>query len=164
MSKHESLPNAKVGQIIRLVETLDVLGGISDMEGLAIALEIKRSSLHNPLNAAELIGIVITNENVKLTEKGLEFLGSEKKSRKDIFYKLLIEIEPFTTLHRALEKKKNIEKATAINLVKSKVEAARSWKESTTEEMWGVIVNWAEYADLFKLDRKTNTLHISRDL
>jgi len=162
-AKEQSLPNAKVGQITHLIETLDILGGQSDIEGLAIALKIAKGSIHNTLNATLLLNLTSTNESkVKLTQNGRDFSASDVSERRKIFKKALIEVEPFATLNRAFGRRQRIEKDTVIGLVKSKIEAARSWKESTMEEMFRVVVNWAKYAELFTYDKESNAICASR--
>jgi NitT/TauT family transport system ATP-binding protein len=150
------LPNAKVGQIIELVQKLSVLGGSTDKHGLAYALGIKANSLSNPLKASELLGFVtIDGDNITLTEVGKNFEESNEDDRKEVFGKQLSKVEPFSTVIRALQKEQEIDDTSLLRLVKAKISSARKWKESTNKEMLRMILNWGEFGKLFSYDNKT---------
>ena len=151
------MPNAKTRQIIELLEKLDLLGGTSDKEGLAITLNVKPRSVENPLKAAEILGFVSVSENdVNLTEVGQKFLDGNPDERKATFRQQMIKIEPFTTISKALEKE--ISREVVLRLVKAKIEATRKWKPSTDREMLRMIINWGTYSKLFEFDPKSQKL------
>lgn len=155
--KQQSLPNAKVGQIIELLGKLELLGGASDKEGLAFALDIKLHTVENPIKAAEMLKFVSVSENeVSLTEVGQKFLGGNPDERKVTFREQMTKIEPFTTISKALEKE--ISREVILRLVKAKIKAARRWKPSTDKEMLRMILNWGTYSELFELDPKSKKL------
>lgn len=155
--KERSLPNAKVGQIVELLEKLELLGGRSDKEGLAFALDVKQVTVENPLKAAEILGFVSVSKNeVKLTEVGQKFLGGNPDERKVTFREQMLKIEPFVTISNAIEKK--LSREVILRLVKAKIRAARKWKPSTDREMLRMIINWGTYSELFEFDSKSKKL------
>jgi len=154
------LPNAKIGQIVDLVEKMSVLGGSSDREGLAYALGIETQSLSNPLRACELLGFVnLDGDSITLSQVGKEFEQSDEERRKELFGAQLSKIEPFSTIVRALKKTSEMEDSSMLKLVKAKLVAARKWKESTDREMMRMIVNWAEYGKILSYDSKGRKVH-----
>lgn len=157
--REQSLPNAKVGQIIELLEKLELLGGASDMEGLAYALNVKRDTTYNPLKATEILGFVSVSKNeAKLTEVGQKFLDGNQGERKVIFREQMLRIEPFTTISKALEKQSEFPREVILRLVKAKIRAARKWKPSTGKEMLRMIINWGTYSELFRFDQRSKKL------
>ena len=151
--KELRLPNAKVGQIKNLLESLSVLGGSSDIDGLAYALGVKKISVYNPLKAAEILEFVSVDKNqIKITQIGNKFVASNDDDRKAVFREQTIEVEPFTTISKALKQTKEIEDEHVLRLAKAKIKAARKWKTSSEKEMLKVIINWGEYSGLFKHD------------
>jgi len=151
------LPNAKVGQIIELVQKLSVLGGSADKDGLAYALGITANSLANPLKASELLAFVTVDaDRITLTQVGKKLEESNEEDKKGIFGKQLSQIEPFSTIARALQREKEIDVDSLLRLVKAKVESARKWKESTSKEMLRMILNWGEFGKLFAYESKTS--------
>lgn len=156
----ESLPNAKVGQIEDLVKKLSLLGGSSDREGLAYAVGIKKASIYNPLKAAEILGFVdVEGDQIEISETGNKFASADEKDKKSIFHEQVTSIEPFTTISRALEQAKEMDETLVLRLVKAKIKAARKWKTSTDKEMLRMIINWAEYAELFEFDVESKMFH-----
>lgn len=141
-----SLPNAKVGQIVELVNKLSILGEISDREGLGYALGIEKKSVSHPLRAAILIGLIEEKESqVRLTEIGKEFSKGDEETKRQVFKKQLHAIEPFATIAIALQDRNDMEPTEILNLVKAKVPNARKWKPSTDKEMLKMIVNWFDF-------------------
>lgn len=158
-AKKYSLPNAKVGQIVELLEKLGLLGGASDREGLAFALNVKRRTVSNPLKASEILGFVsVSEKNVKLTELGQKFLDGNQDERKVIFRKQALKIEPFPTILKAFEKQSELPREVILRLVKAKIKAARKWKPSTDKEMSKMIINWGTYSELFQFDARSQKL------
>lgn len=158
-NKNRSLPNAKTGQISNLLEKLELLGGRSDKEGLAVALDVKTHTIKNTLKAAEMLGCISIDENeIKLTEVGRRFVDSNENERKVIFREQMLKIEPFITISRALQKQKELESGLILRLVKAKIKAARKWKPSTEKEMLRMIINWGKYSQLFSFDTKSRKL------
>jgi hypothetical protein len=157
--KTQSLPNAKVGQIVELLKKLELLGGCSDKEGLAFALDVKPNTVENPLKAAEILGFVsVSKSEVKLTEVGQKFLDGDPNQRKATFREQMLKIEPFSTISKALEKQNELPREVILRLVKAKIRAARKWKPSTDKEMLRMIINWGTYSELFKFDTKSKKL------
>jgi hypothetical protein len=146
----ESLPNAKTGQIISLVETLVILGNACDKDGIAHGMGISTKSVPLPLRAAEVMGFVnIDGNNVELTDIGLEFNAANDDGKRQLFGEKLKHLEPFATIVRALEKG-SLTKEDILNLIKAKMPKARKWKPSSEEEMFRTIRNWCEYGWLLK--------------
>jgi hypothetical protein len=151
------LPNAKTGQIVELLEKLEFLGGVSDREGLAIALDIKPHTVYNPLKAAEILGFVSIDDNkVEFTEVGWDFLNGNTDKRKATFREQMIKVEPFTIISKALEKELSCD--VVLRLIKAKIKAARKWKPGADKEMLRMIINWGTYSELFKFDRESRKL------
>jgi NitT/TauT family transport system ATP-binding protein len=158
------LPNAKIGQIVDLVEKMSVLGEASDREGLAYALGIETKSLSNPLRACELLGLLtLDGDNITLSQVGKEFEHSDEEQRKKLFGIQLSKSEPFSTIVRALKKETEMESSSVLKLVKAKIVPARKWKESTDKEMMRMIVNWAEYGKILSYDSKSRKVRYVGD-
>ncbi len=146
----DALPNAKVGQIIRLVKALVILGNTCDKEGIAHGMGISKKSVPHPLRAAEVMGFInIDGNNVELTELGLEFNEADDDNRRRIFGNQLKRLEPFITMARALERG-SLTKEGIMNLVKAKMPKARKWKPSSEDEMFRTIRGWCEFGGLLK--------------
>ncbi len=144
----ESIPNAKVGQIVELMEKLAILGGHCDREGLAYALGVKENTVYTPIRAASILGFVTIDSGIKVTDVGNSFIQADEPERCRIFGSQLVKIEPFATIVRALEHT-SLSEAEIVNYIKAKTPAARKWKDSTTKELFKTIRGWCIYGDIF---------------
>lgn len=143
------MPNAKIGQVVELVNKLSILGGQSDREGLAYALGINKNSIGHPLKAAELVGLIsLTSGEVKLTDIGNQFAQGDEESKRKLFEETLSAVEPFATILRAFRDRKGLNSAEVLNFVKAKIPAARKWRPSTDKEILKMIVNWFDYVGI----------------
>lgn len=152
----DAIPNAKIGQIIRMIEALSILGNESDRPGIAFAMGVKEGSVNAPILGGVVLGLVeLADKTIKVAESGLEFLNSGVEQRKSMVGQFLSNHEPFATILRALDTGP-IAKEELLRYVKGKMPAARAWKESTEEEMLGVIRNWCEFGNLIEFDEESN--------
>ena len=153
----ETIPNTKIGQIIKMIESLHVLGGESDRSGIAFAMGVKEGSAYAPISGGVTLGLVETvDKTVKVTKLGLEFLDSDDEQRRKLLGQFLSEHEPFSTILRALNQGP-LSKEEFMRYLKAKMPAARTWKESTEKEMLKVVSNWCEYGNLIKYDSEAST-------
>ncbi|MEM3637594.1 MAG: AAA-associated domain-containing protein [Conexivisphaerales archaeon] len=157
--RQRGLSYAKVGQIIELVEKMSVLGGAADKEGLAYALGVTIHSLANPFKAAELLNFVtVLEDHIALTKEGRQSAQGNNAQRKQIFGKQISDLEPFSTILRALGKEPEMTGPSLLKLVKTKVPAARKWKQGTDREMLRTIINWAEFGNLLGRDKESGSV------
>lgn len=153
----ESIPNARMGQIVCMLGALDILGHESDRAGIAYAMGVKKKSATSSILAAERLGLVqVNDECVTVTELGARFLEADDSQRKEIIGQRLSELEPFATLVRALSRGP-LAKEIIMKYVKAKMPAARTWKQSTEAEILRVIRNWCEFGNLMTYDSDTGT-------
>lgn len=153
-----TLPNAKVGQVIELINKLAVLGNKTDREGLAYALSIEKNSISHPLKASEILRFVTTKDAIiELTEDGVKFANAKENHKREMFKNQLLVIEPFATLFRALGQGEDLTPSNVLDLIKAKIVSARRWKASTDREMIRVITNWLEYAGVRTLSQTERT-------
>jgi NitT/TauT family transport system ATP-binding protein len=151
----DSIPNAKVGQIIELIEKIEILGGSSDKSGLSFALHVKDGTVSTPILAASRLGLVVVEgENVALTETGRTFLDSDPVHRTQVFGEQLLRMEPFQTIARAAARGP-LTDDDIVNLVKARFRSARKWKESTVNEMLRTIKNWCVYGEILTYDTES---------
>ena len=146
----DTIPNAKVGQIANLVDALVILGNTCDKDGIAHSMGISPKSIPSSLRAAEVLGFIsIDGCNVEITDLGIKFNQADDDGKSKIFGEQLKNLEPFATIVRAIERGP-LTKETIINLVKAKMPKARSWKNSSEEEMFRTIRGWCEFGKMMK--------------
>lgn len=156
-AQFDTIPNAKMGQIISLVETLQILGGKCDKAGIAFALDIKEANVYAPIRAADILNLVITEDQmVIISDLGEKFVSGQESDRKDIICKQLKIIEPFATIVRALDNRP-LSEVEVINFIRAKLPSARNWKDSTLTEMFRTIRGWCEFGNILNYDSDTKT-------
>jgi len=152
----ETLPNAKVGPIIRLVDELTILGGESDRLGIAYAMGIEEGTANTPIRAALLLGLIVALENsLVLTDIGREFSRADDKKRREIFGQQIRQLEPFATISRALAERP-LSEEEIMNYVKARIPQARNWGLSTVKEMFRTIRGWCEFGEILHLNKELN--------
>jgi len=151
----ESIPNAKVGQIIDLLEQLRILGGTCDRGGLAYALGVTEPSVYASTRAAHLLGLIdVDEQQVILTEIGTVFLDSNEADRRRAFGQQLLRNEPFATIARAVEQGP-LTGEQLMNYVRARIPSAREWKDTTIREMLRTIGGWCIYGGLLVYNRES---------
>lgn len=150
------IPNVKFEQVIDLVQKITLIGDTADKEGLAYALGVQTKNLSSVLRAAELLDLVtIVGDHISLTEWGHKMERSDDEGRRTVFGKQLLNIEPFITIARGMERENEMDSLSVLKLMKAKLPSTRKWNENTDKEMLKLILNWAEYGKILTYDSES---------
>lgn len=147
--KMHLLETENIGDIVGLLEILEDLGRPVDIATLDDSLGAERTTLLNLLNDAEALGLVnVQNGDVSLTRYGIDFLTSDITDRKVKLRKILLDIEPFSSLIRVIVsgESKEIDREVLEEFI------AENFPSDDPGTTFRLILNWGRYSRLFDYD------------
>jgi NitT/TauT family transport system ATP-binding protein len=148
------LPNARVGSIVGLLETLNEQGSTIDIYKLSESLGFKLNDLMPITEAAELLGFVkIESGDIELSDLGRKVVDGDENAKKAIFrQQMLGNVLLARRIRGELEKAEDfrIGREVILEFLGS------SFTPEESERQVLAIVDWARYAELFDYDPDTD--------
>ena len=144
------IPNARIGSIVGLLETLNDHGGKEDVYKLSQSLHFELDDLIPITEASELLGFVkIESGDIEFTELGREVIDGDENCKKRIFRQQMIVNVPLANrIVQQLEKSED--HRIGREMILEYLEYSFSPEES--EKQLNTVVDWARYAELFDYD------------
>jgi NitT/TauT family transport system ATP-binding protein len=149
-----ALPNARVGSIVGLLETLNEQGTRIDIYKLSESLGFKLNDLMPITEAAELLGFVkIASGDIELSDLGRKVVDGDENAKKAIFREeMLANVLLARRIRADLEgtQDSRIGREVILEFLGS------SFTPEESERQVLAIVDWARYAELFDYDPDTD--------
>ncbi len=141
------LETENVGDLNGLLEILEDIGKTVDIATLDDSLDEERTMLLNLLNDAEGLGFIeVTNGDVSLTQLGKKYLKGDVDGRKKILREVLVKIEPFNSVLKALSEKEQMDMEDLQNLT------SEMFPSDNPESTIKTLLNWGRYARIIDYD------------
>ena len=148
------LPNARVGSIVGLLETLNEHGTKIDIYKLSESLGFRLNDLMPITEAAELLGFVkIESGDIELADLGRKVVDGDENAKKAIFrQQMLASVLLARRIRSELENSHDsrIGREVILEFLGS------SFTPDESERQVLAIVDWARYAELFDYDPETD--------
>ena len=148
------LPNARVGSIVGLLETLNEQGARIDIYKLSESLRFELNDLMPITEAAELLGFVkIESGDIELADLGRKVVDGDENAKKAIFrQQMLANVLLARRIRAELEKAEDsrVGREVILEFLGS------SFTPDESERQVLAIVDWARYAELFDYDPDTD--------
>jgi NitT/TauT family transport system ATP-binding protein len=144
------VPNARIGSIVGLLETLNDRGGKEDVYKLSQSLHFELDDLIPITEAAEMLGFVrIESGDMEFAELGQKVIDGDENAKKAIFRQQMIVNVPLANrivldLERAENRRVGREKMLEF--------LEYSFSPEDSEIQLNTVVDWARYAELFDYD------------
>jgi NitT/TauT family transport system ATP-binding protein len=148
------LPNARVGSIVGLLETLNEQGTKVDVYKLSESLGFKLNDLMPITEAAELLGFVkIESGDIELAELGHKVVDGDENDKKAIFrQQMLASVLLARRIRSELQSTPDFRVGREVILEF----LGSSFTPDESERQVLAIVDWARYAELFDYDPETD--------
>jgi NitT/TauT family transport system ATP-binding protein len=148
------LPNARVGSIVGLLETLNEQEARIDIYKLSESLRFELNALMPITEAAELLGFVkIESGDIELADLGRNVVDGDENAKKAIFrQQMLANVLLARRIRAELEKAEDsrVGREVILEFLGS------SFTPDESERQVLAIVDWARYAELFDYDPDTD--------
>jgi NitT/TauT family transport system ATP-binding protein len=149
-----AVPNALIGSIVGLLETLNEQGTRIDIYKLSESLRFELNDLMPITEAAELLGFVkIANGDIELTDVGRKIVDGDENAKKAIFRQQMLANVVLAKRIRAElqnEPEHRVGREVILEFLGS------SFPPDESERQVGTVVDWARYAELFDYDPETD--------
>jgi NitT/TauT family transport system ATP-binding protein len=149
-----SLPDARIGSIVGLLETLNEQGAKVDIYKLSESLRFELNDLMPITEASDLLGFVkIESGDIELADLGRKVIDGDENAKKAIFRQQMIAHVTLTKRVRAeLDKAPDhrVGREVIIEFLGS------SFAPEESERQIRTVVDWARYAELFEYDPDTD--------
>ena len=143
------LETENVGDLNGLLEILEDFGKSVDIATLDDSLDEERTMLLNLLNDAEAIGLIeVTNGDVSLTELGKKYLKSGINDRKKILREVLVNVEPFNSVLKAVRERKE----KSMNMEELETLTSELFPSDNPESTMKSLLNWGRYSRILEYD------------
>jgi len=148
------LPNARVGSIVGLLETLNEQGTKIDIYKLSESLGFKLNDLMPITEAAELLGFVkIEHGDIELDDLGRKVVDGDENDKKSIFrQQMLASVLLARRIRSELQSSQDFRVGREVILEF----LGSSFTPDESERQVLAIVDWARYAELFDYDPETD--------
>ena len=148
------LPNARVGSIVGLLETLNEQGTKIDIYKLSESLGFKLNDLMPITEAAELLGFVkIEHGDIELADLGRKVVDGDENDKKSIFrQQMLASVLLARRIRSELQSSQDFRVGREVILEF----LGSSFTPDESERQVLAIVDWARYAELFDYDPETD--------
>ena len=148
------LPNARVGSIVGLLETLNEQGTKIDIYKLSESLGFKLNDLMPITEAAELLGFVkIEHGDIELDDLGRKVVDGDENDKKSIFrQQMLASVLLARRIRSELQSSQDFRVGREVILEF----LGSSFTPDESERQVLAIVDWVRYAELFDYDPETD--------
>lgn len=149
-----ALPNARIGSIVGLLETLNEQGTKIDIYKLSESLRFELKDLIPITEAGELLGFIkIGSGDIELADLGRRVIDGDENAKKAIFRQQMIENVALAQRVRAeLEQDPDhrVGREIILEFLGSSFPPGESERQAKT------VIDWARYAELFDFDPDTD--------
>ena len=149
-----ALPNARIGSIVGLLETLNDQGTSIDIYKLSESLRFELKNLIPITEAGELLGFVkIGNGDIELADQGRRVIDGDENAKKAIFrQQMLANVVLAQRVRAELERDPDhrVGREIILQFLGSSFAPEESDRQAKT------IIDWARYAELFDFDPETD--------
>ena len=149
MTKTPPLPDATIGRLMGLLETMRDTPGPDDMYRLAGSLQLELDDLVPLIDAAELLGLIEVREgDYELTPVGRRMADAEEKERKALFRDRVRDVPlVYLIVSRLAE---SAQGQVPREEIREAMHGHFSRKRS--ERQIDTAIDWGRYAELFDYD------------
>lgn len=151
----EPLPPVSAGEIVGLLEYLDVRGGQDDVFRIAATTNREFGRVITVVKAAEMLNFVDTpKRTVMLEPLGKRFVRGSAEERKQIWREQLLSLALVREINHALkrQRKHKVDRDFILETIVMRM------PQENYEQVFDTVVGWARFGDLFRYDEATNTL------
>ena len=144
------IPNARIGSIVGLLETLNDHGGKVDIYKLSQSLHFELDDLMPITEASEMLGFVnIESGDIEFADLGRKVIDGDENAKKAIFRQQMIVNVPLANRIAV-----DLERQDDHRLGREKILAflKYSFSPEESEKQVSTVVDWARYAELFDYD------------
>ena len=149
-----TLPDARIGSIVGLLETLNEQGTKIDIYKLSESLRFELNDLMPITEAADLLGFVkIDSGDIELAELGRKVVDGDENAKKAIFrQQMLGNVLLAKRIRAELQNSENhrVGREVILEFLGS------SFTPDESERQVRTVVDWARYAELFDYDPETD--------
>jgi len=153
-----AIPNARIGMIVGLLETLNVHGGKVEIYKLSQSLHFELDDLMPITEAAELLGFVrIESGDIEFTDLGRKVIDGDENAKKVIFRMQMIANVALANRIVAELYKEDDHRIGREHILEF---LAYSFPLPESERQLSTVVDWARYAELFDYDPESDQFFI----
>lgn len=148
------LPNARIGSIVGLLETLNEQGTKIDIYKLSESLRFEHNDLMPITEASDLLGFVkIESGDIELADLGRKVVDGDENAKKTIFREQMLQ-----NVVLAKRIRSELENASDLRVGREVILEflGSSFAPEESERQVRTVVDWARYAELFDYDPETD--------
>ena len=148
------IPDARIGSIVGLLETLNEQGTKIDIYKLSESLRFELDDLIPITEASDLLGFVkIASGDIELAELGRKVVDGDENAKKTIFrQQMLANVLLARRIREELEmsEDKRLGREVILEFLSS------SFSPGESERQVRTVVDWARYSEIFDYDPETD--------
>jgi NitT/TauT family transport system ATP-binding protein len=145
-----SLPDARIGAIVGLLETLNEQGAKIDIYKLSQSLHFELKELMPITEAAEVLGFAkVETGDIELTELGRKVIDGDENAKKAIFRQ---QIGANAGLARRIATELARQEYHRVGRERILEYLGSSFSPEESERQIRTVIDWARYAELFDYD------------
>jgi NitT/TauT family transport system ATP-binding protein len=156
----EPIPAVHVGEVIGLLEYLDARGGRQDVFHIASDSNREFGRLIAVVNAAEMLDLVDTPKRlVVISADGARLVKASTEERKAIWRELILRLNFFQHVRDMLTRSRahELDRDVILELI------ALHMPNEDYERVFGTLVAWARFGDLFSYDEGREMLSLREE-
>lgn len=154
------LPNARVSEVLGLLEILDDEGGRVDLYKLGRTLGHDIDELISTIETAQLFNLVeVDNGDVVFTEVGKQFTDQNMEQRKNYISEVLSKLPYMVELLTALAESE--EHSVDMEYLEKIIDGEYSERE--VKYFVRNLLDWARFAELIWVDSDEQTIHLETE-
>ena len=146
-----AIAKVSVGQILRLVEAVDEVGGVADVATISQEVEMDVDRLGPILGAAELLGLVsVRDGDLRITDVSRKLLTANVRERKAIVRGIIDDLPAFRRItDMARTAGRPLERREVIDAIAANVGSHQA------EDVFRALVYWGRYVELVRYDSES---------
>lgn len=153
----EPIPAVSAGEIVGLLEYLDVRGGQDDVFRIAAATNREFGRVIMVVKAAEMLDFVDTpKRTVMLEPLGKRFVRASAEERKAIWREQLLGLALVREIYKSLkrQRKHRVDRDFVLETI------VICMPQENYEQVFETVLGWARFGDLFQYDETTGILSL----
>ncbi len=157
--KVDPLPQARIGEIIGLLEILEDNEGKEDIPKIALQLNYDLEDLKPIINALEILEMAeVSKGDISLTKTGAGFLNADVNERKLIFKCQIKKLKVFKELIALLKEARDnqIDREDVVE------EFATHLPDEDAEELVNAVIEWGRFAELIGYNSDSEEIYLDQ--
>jgi NitT/TauT family transport system ATP-binding protein len=153
----EPIPAVSAGEIVGLLEYLDVRGGQDDVFRIAAATNREFGRVIMVVKAAEMLDFVDTPKRTVILEPlGKRFVRAPAEERKAIWREQLLSLALVREIYKSLkrQRKHRVDRDFVLETI------VICMPQENYEQVFETVLGWARFGDLFQYDETTGILSL----